>query len=180
MVHIRFADHSPESFADLLVASLREFWRNEEDGGLVDLVIVTGDLAERGERDEFQQAFRFFAAVAQELQVPNHHFVFVPGNHDVSWPNCEKVFAEQVVYKFDDAELRKRLNEVKLQFFYEGLQDFLDIEKCQKWLDHCPMEDGSMIFHNCAWRSPRLIFAKKNHTYLRITVANWVRSRPKP
>ncbi|MCP4664102.1 MAG: hypothetical protein GY856_52630, partial [bacterium] len=50
-----------------------------------DLVCVTGDVARRGGRHDFQQAERFFKELATTLELdPAERFFLVPGNHDVN------------------------------------------------------------------------------------------------
>ncbi|MCP4658328.1 MAG: NACHT domain-containing protein, partial [bacterium] len=49
-----------------------------------DLVLVTGDVAASGQRKEYEQAERFFTALAETLDLdPADRFFIVPGNHDV-------------------------------------------------------------------------------------------------
>ncbi len=52
----------------------------------VDVVVVTGDLAEVGNPDEFKLAHEFLRALAGELGLEHRRFVFCPGNHDISRP----------------------------------------------------------------------------------------------
>ncbi|HEV7509987.1 MAG TPA: metallophosphoesterase [Thermoanaerobaculia bacterium] len=93
-------------------------------GSRIDLVAVTGDIAESGKPTEFKEGELFLAALAGELGLDRRRFVFVPGNHDVSWPACKKVAADQEEEGFDEAELRKRLDAVKLGRYEEFLRSF--------------------------------------------------------
>jgi 3',5'-cyclic AMP phosphodiesterase CpdA len=97
-------------------------------GSRIDLVAVTGDLAESGKPTEFKEAELFLAALAGELGLDRQCFVFVPGNHDVSWPACKKVEADQEEEGFDESELRKRMDEVKLGRYEEFLRSFYGVE----------------------------------------------------
>lgn len=90
----------------------------------IDVVVVTGDLAEAGKPAEFQQAGKFLQTLAGELGIEHRRFVFCPGNHDISRPACLKAAADQDIEDFDDDELRRRLDAVKLQFFDEFLERF--------------------------------------------------------
>lgn len=47
----------------------------------VDLVVVSGDIAERGKRPEFQQARAFVDEICRELELGPERVVVVPGNH---------------------------------------------------------------------------------------------------
>ncbi len=97
-------------------------------GSRIDLVAVTGDVAESGKPVEFKQGELFLAALAGELGLDRRRFVFVPGNHDVSWPACKKVAADQEEEGFDEAELRKRLDAVKLGRYEEFLHSFYGVK----------------------------------------------------
>ncbi|MEA2601775.1 MAG: hypothetical protein QOF89_2767 [Acidobacteriota bacterium] len=97
-------------------------------GSRIDLVAVTGDVAESGKPAEFKQGEVFLAALAGELGLDRRRFVFVPGNHDVSWPACKKVAADQEEEGFDEAELRKRLDAVKLGRYEEFLRSFYGVK----------------------------------------------------
>lgn len=132
---LHFGDHSRlkgrdpaeagKSFHRALVETEPELSRTGSDKKL-DLVIVTGDLAEVGKPKEFHQAHDFFRALAGELGIEHRRFVFCPGNHDISRPLCRKVAADQEIDEFDDQELRRRLDRVKLRFYAEFLARFYD------------------------------------------------------
>ncbi len=64
-----------------LLAKLREL---KAEGLGPDLVCLTGDIANHGKREEFQEAERYFHKVAEVLELePRERFFVVPGNHDV-------------------------------------------------------------------------------------------------
>jgi WD40 repeat protein/3',5'-cyclic AMP phosphodiesterase CpdA len=70
--------------------------RLADDHGLrPDLLIVTGDLAERGLRSEFRQVTEFLSALSEAAEIPRRHVAVIPGNHDVNRKACEAHFAEQ-------------------------------------------------------------------------------------
>lgn len=120
----RFAKEDPptlgRSFAKAL---LQERERLSLPEGL-DLAIVTGDLAEAGKPREFDMAAGFLGAVAEVLKVEPRRFVFVPGNHDVSWALCKKIESDRDEEEFDESEFRRRLDAVKLQRYEEFLTRF--------------------------------------------------------
>jgi len=47
------------------------------------LVLVTGDVAMAGKREEYELAGAFLSRLAATVEVPHERFFFVPGNHDV-------------------------------------------------------------------------------------------------
>jgi 3',5'-cyclic AMP phosphodiesterase CpdA/FixJ family two-component response regulator len=55
-----------------------------------DIIVVSGDLAEKGDFAEFEQARTFLNALAQHFQLTPTQFVVVPGNHDVRWSEDDR------------------------------------------------------------------------------------------
>jgi predicted MPP superfamily phosphohydrolase len=79
-----------------LVTSLTEL---REDKGLApDLLILTGDLAERGLPKEFEQARRLIDGLHEHLGVGPERTVVIPGNHDINWGHCKSHFNDQEGY----------------------------------------------------------------------------------
>lgn len=60
----------------------------------IDLVILSGDIAERGKRPEYKQALAFTGQICKALELGPERVVVVPGNHDVSWDLSVAAFAE--------------------------------------------------------------------------------------
>jgi hypothetical protein len=73
---------NPEVLNDLLTA-LRTL-----DGGAVDLIVLSGDVTQSADDEEYRQAEAFLSALAAELLGGQRdRIVLAPGNHDVSWPH---------------------------------------------------------------------------------------------
>jgi 3',5'-cyclic AMP phosphodiesterase CpdA len=96
-------------------------WREE-----VELVLVTGDVAEAALPKEYESALTFFSRLVEGLGMPRSSVVFVPGNHDVSWPRCKMVEAQLEEGPFEEKDLRARLDEVKLTRFNDMVARFYD------------------------------------------------------
>jgi 3',5'-cyclic AMP phosphodiesterase CpdA len=89
----------------------------------VGLVLVTGDIAEAARPPEYATAATFFLALAHQLGLSPHRFVFVPGNHDISWTKCREIEGQLDDGAFPASELRARLDDVKLAHFEKFLRD---------------------------------------------------------
>jgi len=96
-------------------------WKEE-----VALVLVTGDVAEAARPPEYMSALTFFEGLMEGLGAPRSSFVFVPGNHDVSWTKCKEVEGRLHDGLFGEPELRGRLDEVKLARFDDMVARFYD------------------------------------------------------
>ncbi len=103
---------------------------------IIHLVIVTGDVAETAKPKEFDQGVDFLESLAGELGLETRWFVFVPGNHDVSWPECKKIAAAQEEEEFGEDELRRRMDEVKFRRYQEFLHKYYGIIDLNK-LPNC-------------------------------------------
>ncbi|MFP5286689.1 MAG: metallophosphoesterase family protein, partial [Thermoanaerobaculia bacterium] len=122
--HSRFADADP---ADLGRSFARNLLQERERLKLprLDVVIVTGDLAEAGKPKEFNTAADFLGTLAGELGIERREFVFVPGNHDVSWRRCKDIQNElEEEDAFTEEEFQKRIAEAKLDRYLVFLKDF--------------------------------------------------------
>lgn len=93
--HSRFLGEHPERLGE---SFLRALAGAQHQIGLqnqkVDLVVVTGDVAEAGKRSEFEEGRRFFVALASGRGLVAGRFVFVRGNHDINWASCKLAEAE--------------------------------------------------------------------------------------
>jgi 3',5'-cyclic AMP phosphodiesterase CpdA len=60
-----------------------------------DLMVVTGDLAEWGLRNEFDQVVEFLTALTEAVGLPRRQVAIVRGNHDVNRNACAAYFQDQ-------------------------------------------------------------------------------------
>jgi 3',5'-cyclic AMP phosphodiesterase CpdA len=88
-----------DSLAGYLIRDVEELVGNGVPS--VDLVILSGDIAERGKSNEFEQAKEFLDQLCGALRLEADRVVVVPGNHDVNWYLSQMAFME---WKDDDAD----------------------------------------------------------------------------
>ncbi|GAB6042752.1 metallophosphoesterase [Endothiovibrio diazotrophicus] len=122
--HSRFSDRDPKELGELFVRSLQQERKRRSIEPEVALVVVTGDIAEAARDREYEQAELFFRAMGAGLGLSPERFVFVPGNHDVSWNHCKRVELEREQEDFDDAELNRRIEAQKLVPYKAFLERF--------------------------------------------------------
>src|SRR5262249_16414212 len=84
----RFPDNHILGRADLILAAVRSMFLTKEGAGAVAL-LVPGDLAFAGRRDEYDLAIPFFQAITGGLKKNfpgvEHRAFFLPGNHDCNF-----------------------------------------------------------------------------------------------
>lgn len=86
------ADEGLGSLLDRLRDDLDK--RRDRDGLRPDLLIVSGDLAEYGQKEEIERGFRFIEALARLLELPRRRVAVVPGNHDINWHKSRAYFED--------------------------------------------------------------------------------------
>ncbi len=84
------ADEHLDSLFGRLHADLDHL--RQREGLAPQVLVVSGDLAERGLQSELYQAERCLTELTRHLGLPPQRVVVVPGNHDINWRLCEAYF----------------------------------------------------------------------------------------
>jgi predicted MPP superfamily phosphohydrolase len=91
----------------------------------IDIVVVTGDIAEKALEKEYAYALAFFNALKEHLSLGTDRFVFLPGNHDVSWGECARIREQLKNSKTAAGDIDNELQRVKfLTFCTEFIEKF--------------------------------------------------------
>ncbi|MCP4697050.1 MAG: NACHT domain-containing protein [Gammaproteobacteria bacterium] len=94
--HHRFGvkTDTPDAALDTLSARLLQDLDSlrQEHGLKPDILLLTGDLTEQGQKTEFEDFYRFADSLTSALELPRRQVVIVPGNHDVHWRKCRHYF----------------------------------------------------------------------------------------
>ncbi|HET7444270.1 MAG TPA: HAD family hydrolase [Solirubrobacterales bacterium] len=86
----------PDAEFDSLFGRLREDLTALADQGMrPEVIVVSGDLAEKGQLKEYEDAHEFLVRLCDTLALPRRRVVLVPGNHDVNWKLCEAYFLQE-------------------------------------------------------------------------------------
>ena len=122
----RFSELDPVDVASRFTDATREERQRRSLTQDIDLVIVSGDVAETGLPKEYEQAKTFFLQLAAELELDPRRFVFTPGNHDVSWIQCKRAVLdlEEQDQGKDEQALRKIMDATKFNSFEKFIEDF--------------------------------------------------------
>jgi 3',5'-cyclic AMP phosphodiesterase CpdA len=81
-----------ESLGNHLIYDLRELVGRQVPR--IDLILISGDIAEQGLKKEYDQARAFIDQLCGFTELTPDRVVVVPGNHDVNWDLSEAYFAE--------------------------------------------------------------------------------------
>jgi predicted MPP superfamily phosphohydrolase len=84
---IHFAGYGPEVVFDINSDIRRELVHDLQElvgrAGSLDAILIGGDIAGRGEEEEYKAAARWIDQLCEEFSVPPEMVFCVPGNHDV-------------------------------------------------------------------------------------------------
>ncbi len=112
------------------------FWQDEKS---VDLVVLTGDLVDKG-GSSFKDGEDVYEIVEKEfitpillaLKLDKTRFLFIPGNHDVNESNIDDIVESGIIDKFNNIErINKYLDDYKSTIHpgIERIQTFTEFEK---------------------------------------------------
>lgn len=109
--------------------------------GSIDLIVLSGDIVERGAASEFDIAHDFLVALCGQLEVPRDHVILVPGNHDVNWDLCRAYFSDCSAREIEPVEPY----EAKYEFYLGFVDRFLESSGAPTYrLHHFPAMDLSI------------------------------------
>lgn len=99
--------------------------KDRKDGIKPELVIVTGDIAFKGIKEEYDEAKIFFTDLLKAMKLPKERLFIVPGNHDV---DREKYRPTDIpVYK-DMDKLNMELEKYRADLL-KGMSDYFNFVK---------------------------------------------------
>jgi 3',5'-cyclic AMP phosphodiesterase CpdA len=102
-----------------------KFLESIENKGIKYLVI-TGDIADTSAEKEYKQALIFLTSIEKRLCLDKKNIILCPGNHDVSWPELNKLVSEESVT--DLTKIYENQAE-KFTHFSKFYSDFYNNEK---------------------------------------------------
>lgn len=107
-------DAETDAYLDKILAVVKRDYSDYEF-----YLIVTGDITDKGLKEEFSKAFEVLNKFITELKIDKLKILFVPGDHDVNWDSCkaafEKVSNKESVKAYD-------CHDEKLKYY----KDFVD------------------------------------------------------
>ena len=84
----------------------------------VDIIVISGDIASRGEKEEYSNLTQEYIPMMEEVflegenQVPKSNWLLPPGNHDLQWGKDIKRFNEYITFCQNNGfHLNFRINE---------------------------------------------------------------------
>jgi uncharacterized protein YjbI with pentapeptide repeats/calcineurin-like phosphoesterase family protein len=109
VLHLSDLHFGGTSDAELWYSQLAQDLVNELGCASLEAIIVTGDISNRADPNEFSAAKKFLHDLALEFQVNQGHIIVVPGNHDVDWSIGEAAYQSLENSLTDEAVLASNL-----------------------------------------------------------------------
>jgi len=85
-LHIKPKENFDRSVVlDPLIGRIGEDLKDPKSGLKPKIVVVTGDIAHAGQKDEYTLAKQFFDDLLENLNLSDDRLFIVPGNHDIDF-----------------------------------------------------------------------------------------------
>jgi len=152
-------------------SQLAEDLRYELNCPRLDVIILSGDIANKSTPEEYKAAHLFLDNLRQEFQLQPQQMVIVPGNHDLNWGLAEEAYRLErrksyqgelqegcFIDKDDIIEVR---DEAKYQQRFAHFRDFYQAIKGEPYpleyeqqgiLHHFPEQNLLILGLNSAWQ----------------------------
>ncbi len=123
----------------VVLGSLIERIKQDKDNNHPDIIVVTGDIAFKGIRAEYDLAKIFFDDLLKELNLENNRLFVVPGNHDVN----RKEYGPTEVMHYDNMrDLNEELENYR-ENLLKGMVDYFDFTETH--LAHLKSIHGRLV-----------------------------------
>lgn len=85
-IHFLFCEETEDDYAQMRIRFIEDLENVKQQFGFVDYVLICGDIACKGQKDEFDKAKNFIELVSKALEVDEKrpNIFVVPGNHDIN------------------------------------------------------------------------------------------------
>lgn len=109
-------DNETNAYLDKIISNIRRDYPNYEF-----YLIVTGDITDKGLKEEFSKAIEVLNKLIDELKIEKSKILLVPGDHDVNWDKCKVAYE-----KVEDKETTKAYDchDEKLKYYKEFVDSF--------------------------------------------------------
>ena len=95
------------------------------------MIVITGDIAYSGKKDEYEKANKWITKLSNTLEIPKKNVVMIPGNHDINWEMISEyskitISDQDTVTKILSEKTKPDFNRLFSKFnnFNEFMQDF--------------------------------------------------------
>ncbi|AIF53523.1 metallophosphoesterase [Pelosinus sp. UFO1] len=108
-------------------------------------VVVTGDLANEGSRDDYEIVFKELTKLKEGFNLESQDFIIVPGNHDIHRGKNSSVHQDSDAVPKPEPN---QFHDAKFQYFIKFYNDFFgnDFEPCKPSIIPFEFDDKKIAF----------------------------------
>ncbi len=90
-IHFLFCEETEDDYAQMRIRFIEDLENVKKKIGYIDYILICGDIANRGQKMEFDKAKKFIESVSKALDVNDKrpNIFVVPGNHDIDRKSYE-------------------------------------------------------------------------------------------
>ncbi len=90
-IHFLFCEETEDDYAQMRIRFIEDLEKVKQTVGHIDYILICGDIANKGQKAEFDKAKIFIDSVSKALEVEDKrpNVFVVPGNHDIDWKSYE-------------------------------------------------------------------------------------------
>ena len=100
--------------------------KNRLDCFKLDVLILSGDIANKSIPKEYGAAEQFIKGIREEFQLDAKQVVIVPGNHDINWTSSENAYTPKRIEKYKGPVDEKGKPDSEYTIYKEG-HDHVDV-----------------------------------------------------
>lgn len=86
-IHFLFCEETEDEYAQMRIRFIEDLENVKKKIGHIDYILICGDIANKGQKTEFDKAKIFIESVSKALEIEGKrpNIFVVPGNHDIDW-----------------------------------------------------------------------------------------------
>jgi predicted MPP superfamily phosphohydrolase len=101
------------------------FSKLKKSGVKLDYVIITGDLANIGTKEDYEVVNKFLSKFTLELKIDKENILICPGNHDINWQKSKLAFHSNAAKSLKNSKDDLNENE-SYKHHKEKFEDFIE------------------------------------------------------
>lgn len=85
-IHFLFCEETEDDYAQMRIRFIEDLENVKRNLGAIDYILICGDIANKGQKEEFNRAKKFIETVSNALEIDGKrpNIFVVPGNHDIN------------------------------------------------------------------------------------------------
>lgn len=176
-IHFLSLYEEMDSHAAIRKAFLKDLSDYRNEYGVIDHILVCGDIASKGEKNEYDAAYRFFEEICSIVDCKQEEIYIVPGNHDKNF-NASNSEVRHLIHsglaneKINSDKLFIELldnNFAQFKALYQPFKDYQDFAvkmlSCEPLMTKCLDEGKDSVYDNKKDKAYMMVNLKSTENY---------------